>query len=376
MKKMKKYFLYFLALFAILSACKQMDSTYKEFVIPNGLNYPQKADSLKIYPGYYRLLLQWEKPKAPNVKYSMVYWNNYTDSLKVNFPSDSDTVSLLIKDLSESSYSFNIKNFDAQGNVSIPVEATSTPYGANYLIGATDRSYTIATRDEANTGTITWGTKTSDLMYTEVKYMTTSDTYRTIKALPTESITICDDIKAGERFQYRSFFLPKNGLDTIAREWQTSEKPFMYNYPRNDWFVSARNGNHAWGDGGGGQPALLLDGKTNTGWHSNASAPLPQCVVVDLKESLIIDHIILTPPSTVGWRYIRDVDIYFSDTPITPDVPQESWGPPVVRSTYLSGDTFKVQLPEPKSGQYVALVFPNSKSNTYISFMELNIFGY
>src|SRR5690606_23423109 len=119
----------------------------------NGLTYPQKADSLKALPGFNRLKLTWLKPKFPGVKYSMVYWNNYADSLKVDFADGQDTIGVEIDNLEETSYSFVVRNYDQNGDVSIPSEVTGTPYGENYLIGAVDRVFTSAVRDDENAGT-------------------------------------------------------------------------------------------------------------------------------------------------------------------------------------------------------------------------------
>lgn len=147
-------------------------------------------------------------------------------------------------------------------------------------------------------------------------------------------------------------------------------------YPRTSWTAAARNGNHPWGDGGGGEPFRILDGLLNTGWHSRVGTPLPQVMVVDMKEQLPVDNVIIYPPGPTNWRYMNNVEIYVSETPITPDAPQPSWGSPVVKMQYLGGDRFLINFPAPKTGQYIAVVFLDSKSNTYISFMELEVYGY
>ncbi|WP_270087925.1 DUF4998 domain-containing protein [Sphingobacterium sp. SYP-B4668] len=374
---MNRYILYILSTILALSACKQMDSEYKDFIVPNGHIYLQKADSLKAYPGYYKLRLKWMKPKSPTVKYAMVYWNNNTDSLKVEWGANDDTLVVNLLELNETTYTFYIKNFDDQGNVSLPSEITGTPYGTNYLIGATDRIYISALRNTEGVGTINWGAKTSDLVYTEVRYTSMDGTKKIVRTNVDQDITKCPDVKPGELFEYRSFFSPRNGIDPIPREWQTSEKPFLYKYPRTDWTIQARNGHHAWGDGGGGQPALLLDGNMSTGWHSTAAgAPLPQVVVADMKESLTMDNIIIYPPSQVNWRYMNKVNIYISDNPLAAEEPSPSWGSPVASATYTGGDSFKITFDSPKKGRYMAIVFLDSKTNTYISFMELEAYGY
>lgn len=356
-------------------SCKDMDGVYEEFIVPNGLKYPQRPDSLKVWAGYHKLKLTWLGAKDPSVTHALVYWNNYLDSLKVDIDNQKDTMEVYIDNIGENTYTFYVKTFDNKGNVSIPSEVTGTSYGDNYLMGATDRTIASALRDEDRNGIITWNNKTSDLVYSEVRYTTSSGETRTIRVNPEESMLTCPDIKPGELFEYRSVFLPPNGIDSVGREWVTYEKPFMYKYPRTEWTAEARNGNHDWGDGGGGQPFLIFDGNMSTGWHSKVGAPFPQCMVVDMKESLEVDHLIIYPPAPANWRYLKDIEIYMSDEPIIPDTPQPSWGDPKASVTYAGGDSFTIYFPDEVKGRYIALVFPNSTS-AYISFMELEVYGY
>ena len=372
---MKKYCFYILALVLSLSSCKDMDSQYKDFVVPNGYTYPQKADSLKIYPGFNKLRLTWMRPKSPTVKYSMVYWNNYQDSMKVDLPENVDTLRILLEDLLESSYTIYIKNFDQLGNESIQVEGTGTPYGENFLVGSTDRSYLTATRNIENVGTINWGAKTSNLLYTEVRYTTNSNVVKTVRVLPTETVTTLTDVKPKVPFEYRSKFLPPRGIDTVTREWKTSDAAFLIKFPRDTWTAETKNGHHDWGDGGGGQPFLLFDGKQNTGWHSKVGTPFPQVVVVDMKESLDISQVVIDPPTQTNWRYLKNVEVYISDTPLPAAAPDASWGTPATKVTYANQSSFAIDIPGAKKGRYVALVFLDG-TQPYISFMEFHAFGY
>ncbi|HBX21171.1 MAG TPA: hypothetical protein DEF88_12060 [Porphyromonadaceae bacterium] len=378
---MKKivYLLFMALIVGYASSCKDMDSIYKDFIVPNGYKYPQAPDSLKVYAGYNKLRLIWFRPSDPSVVRAEVYWNNYQDTLKIDIASSSDIIQVDVPDLGEDTYTFYVKTFDEEGNVSIPAEVTGTSYGDNYIVGATDRTIVSALRDDDRNGTITWNPKTTDLVYSEVRYTTFSDKQKILRILPEETALICPDIKSGEPFEYRSVFLPPKGIDSVAREWIKYEKPFMYKYPRTDWTVVAKNGNHDWGDGGGGQPALLFDGKLSTGWHSRVGSSFPQCLVVDMKQSLPVDYITIYPPEREDWRYLKDVEIYLTETPVNPDDPNLpsilSSMTPVAEAQYPGGNSFSIYLPSPLSGRYLTVVFPNG-TQPYISFMELDVYGY
>lgn len=377
---MKKIVYLLLLVIAVgtLFSCKDMDNIYKDYVVPNGLKYPQRPDSLKVFGGFNKLRLTWLRAKDPSITHAMVYWNNYHDSIKVDIAQNQETIVVDINNLNEGTFTFQVKTFDNLGNASIPTEVTGTSYGENYLMGATDRTYSSALRDLNYIGTIEWNKKTSDLVYTDVRYKTGSGETKLVRILPEETSLILPDIKPGELFEYRSVFLPPNGVDSVARGWRSSDKPFLYKYPKTTWTAASRNGNHNWTDGGGGQPIRVLDGNLTTGFHSKVGTPLPQVVVVDMKEQLPVDNVVVYPPEKTSWRYLKDVEIYISANPIVPDAPQPSWGSPVAKAQYAGSATFPLSFQSPQTGQFIAIVFLNSTAapNSYISFMEFEVFGY
>jgi hypothetical protein len=378
--KMKRVIYLLIIAFAAVQffSCKDMDSVYEEFIVPDGLTYPQKPDSLKIYAGYNKLRLTWLKAKDPSIVRAEIYWNNYQDTLKVNDLGDQNIITVDIPVTDENTYTFNVKTFDAKDNASIPSEVSGAAYGENYALGTTDRSIVSALRDVNYNGTVTWDAKTTDLAYSEVRYTTSSNETKIVRILPGETTLSCPNAKPGGRFDYRSVFLPPKGVDYVEKEWITYENPFFYKYPRNTWTAESRGGNHPWGDGGGGQPALVFDGDLNTGWHSHTGSSLPQCLVVDMKEAVPVHHITVSPPTNPSWTYLDEIEIYFSNTPITPDVVQPSWGEPVKKLKYPGprGSSFTVDFPSVPSIQFVVLYFTTSLANPHISIMEFEVYGY
>jgi hypothetical protein len=380
--EMKKIIYLMMIMFAAgyLFSCKDMDKVYEEFLVPNGLTYPQKPDSLKVSTGYNKLRLTWLKSKDPSIVRAEVYWNNYQDTLEVNLAGNQDdiiAVDIPVSD--ENTYTFYVKTFDADGNVSIPSEASGAAYGENYRLGTTDRSVTSASRDGNYTGMIIWGGATTDLAYSEVRYTTLSGEKRVVRVEPTDATVNCPEAKPGEPFEYRSVFLPPKGVSYVEKDWVTSDVifPLYFKYPRNTWTAESKGGNHPWGDFGGGMPELILDGSITTGWHSHTGSPLPQCVVVDMKQPLEIHHITIVPP-TIDWMvYMDEIEIYFSDTPLPPAAPDPSWGAPTVKMKYPGpkGRSFTVEFPERPSTRYIAIVFLNSTTNTYINLIEFEVYG-
>ena len=95
-----------------------------------------------------------------------------------------------------------------------------------------------------------------------------------------------------------------------------------------------------------------------------------------MKESLTIDNILIYPPKDLDWRYLKNIEIYISDMPLTPDKPQPSWGQPLIKTKYSGEYPFKLSLQTSTKGQYMAIVFLDSTNRPYISFMELEVYGY
>jgi len=362
-------------------SCKEQDSVYEEFLVPNGHTYPQKPDSLQAFAGYERLRITWRRAADPTVERAIVYWNNYTDSIVVDIDRTDETIAVDIDNLRETTYTVYVKTIDHKGNMSIPSQTTGTPYGPNYILSATDRSVSRAVRNDELVGTVTWGSRTTDLLYSEIRYKTASSggaETNTVRVYPETASVICPDILPGEKYETRSVFQPPKGIDLVERDWQESEFPFLYLYPRTGWTATAKGGNHAWGDGGGGQPNLIFDGNMNTGWHSNTNTALPQCIAVDMKAPKEINSIIIYPhPNTIEWRYINNVDLYLSLDTLKNVTPQPAEALAVSLTDTWKAASITFTPPTGTTAQFAALVFKDSKSGySYISFMEFEVYGY
>jgi hypothetical protein len=336
--------------------------------------YAAIVDSTSCRAGYNRILMEFFI-KSLKIETVRVYWNNNEDSIDVHIGSNSGYYSVWLNNLPEDAYLFTLVSFDKKGNRSLKSEVEGFSVGSDFLANVRNRIISSALRDETLTGTITWGDATENLVYSEVRYKTNSGT-RTERISADTTKLICPDIKPGEVFEYRSVFLPANGADSIAGEWMTYDTPFLYKYPRTGWTAEARNGNHPWG-AMGGEPDKMFDGLPNTGWHSLATAPLPQCIVVDMKESKKIHHIELLGAQTLDVVFYKHIQVFVSEMPITPDVYQPEWGTPVA-DVELTPTTLLCTIPlaEGSAGRYTVVYFLTSKTNTYISCMEFDVFGF
>ncbi len=95
MKKTFHFSLILLAAICLISACRKMDATYKEYVVPAGLVYPGKAMAIA-KSGRSRIQLVWPKGVDRTVVKAKVYWNSFADSIVVDITAvTGDTVKVM-----------------------------------------------------------------------------------------------------------------------------------------------------------------------------------------------------------------------------------------------------------------------------------------
>jgi len=384
MKKIVYLLLILIAAVSLFSCAGEMDSTYKQFVVPNGINYPQRVDDLEIVFGESRVKLTWTKPIDPKVAKTMVFWNNYADTFLVNVPVEGQTVTCTIDNLPEGNYTFQVKTFDSEGNSSISNDISAKVLGASYRAGLTARTIKTATLMDEIDGLVDWGSATLDLIYTEIRYKNSSDETITLQ-LPATVVNITlPDVKRKEYFEFRSVFYPKNALDTFYLAWDQHD-PFMNKMLKTNWVASA-DSYLVWsaGDGltpgGGGHPQRTVDNDITSAWHSSINATfdaatnknqnaLPHWVVVDMGEVQELHSIELYVHNT--YRYVRTVRIYASNSPDRTD-----WEKPENLALefdfpYATSNNTLQEITTPKQGQYLIVCFPNSGSNPYSNLAEI-----
>lgn len=263
----------------MLTACKKMDSTYKNFVVPDGIVYPGKANSPVANAGRNRVKISWLRGADPTLTSAKIFWNNYGDSAVVNIPPTGDTISYTINNLPEKSYSFVIKTYDTKGRVSVPVELFGASYGEVYQSSLLSRPVDAGIL-YADSIVVKWGgADISNGAYaTDVKYITVAGITQ-VKRFPASNATsTITDMKAGVTYQYRTVYLPDSlSIDTFYTDYVTS-KPFLFS-PKN-WRIIDFSSQHP---GDENLVANVIDGSPNTRWHAwVGNSSYPHFFVVDM----------------------------------------------------------------------------------------------
>lgn len=317
---MKKHLIYrsmfYLLLGALTASCSKMDATYKPFVVPNGISYIGKADSVHVYSGRNRVKITWLRGTDPKATGAVIYWNNKADSIAFPLTAEdpNDTVSIIIDDLPEGSYTFNIYTLDNTGHTSIRVDVLGTSYDSLYesalLIRPVD-SVTAGGRD----ATIKWLTADQTSIGSELDYTDSTGKKHHLIVSSDSVTTVLKDYKFGTFFTYRTLYKP----DSLAID--TFYTPFDSMLVEPPPPPPAENVNLALhktiadksSDGSKGRATELLDGDQSTFWQPLSADRRDDSkvwVVIDLGEAAAFNE--LTQYWTTGSGHIDAYYILYS----------------------------------------------------------------
>ncbi len=137
--------IYSLAILAasILSftSCEDFMDMHEEYIEGGEIIYAPKPDSVSFIAGKGRVLFNCRTYNAPNVRSIDVYWNDGLDSLiiPVELKTGYDSISVILDNLEEKSYTFNIQTTDNFGHKSLFMTDFGTSYGDTYQATLNDR---------------------------------------------------------------------------------------------------------------------------------------------------------------------------------------------------------------------------------------------
>jgi hypothetical protein len=127
-------------LLALLSnyGCDSMEDNFKQYL--KEYNYSGKIDSLRVYPGFERVILAWNNPKDQKSKSIKIVYG--PDSTVVTYDSLVDSVSIEELDAG-TGYEFIVYTMDAKNNLSVPTSITAFPVSKAFVNALTPPSIIV-----------------------------------------------------------------------------------------------------------------------------------------------------------------------------------------------------------------------------------------
>jgi len=240
---------------------------------------------LKAQAGMNRAKLTWVVIDAKVSKF-IIHWNNKLDSMvvpAVNTGETADSVSVIVENLEENNYLFEIVSYDEKGNKSIKEEVAAKVYGGSYVGSLLNRALKRST-SMSGTANIYWGTPEQTDVGLEVNYTDISGTLRKVKVAQTDTLTTLLNYKNGSQFSYRTFFLPDtSSFDTVSTQFVIPPAPVV-TYPEVNrskfaGYVLPTDATTAWG----WTLPMLWDNNyaEGSGFHT-FDVPMPMNFTIDL----------------------------------------------------------------------------------------------
>jgi hypothetical protein len=281
----------------LIASCGEMDEHYKEFLEGGEKIYPAKADSAKVHPGRHRLQLSWLVLADPKVKRAKVFWNNRKDSIEVEIKKTSsvDTVKVMLNDLLETSYVFEIITYDNQNHASMVTEIIGSAYGDDYENSLLIRPILEATTWN-NRATARFSTTGPEAVATEFEYEDENGIPQTLSVPVSELRARMPSFKEGSALRHRTVFKPsKLAIDLFYTDWEEitpAIRPEKILYPKGVWQVAGFSSEEPSNDRAA---ARVIDGNNRTWWIARYTSPassyaLGHWVTIDMKSIHDVDN--------------------------------------------------------------------------------------
>ncbi|MFA4869138.1 MAG: DUF4998 domain-containing protein [Pedobacter sp.] len=224
--KIKTISLLFLVVFSTIyfSACKKMDDSYRQFIEKGETVYIAKADSIKIHGGNNRVEVTWLLLSDPKVSRYKMFWNNGRDSIEnsVTKTAEVDLVKVMLTNMAEGTYFFDIYLFDKMGNSSVKSTKSGRVYGERFQSSMLTRAYRSIKRT-GNDVDVEWMPADTAVKQVDLQYLDTRGELKKIVVVDKKQSSIrLVDMPVNGSFMYRTVFEPElKALDLFYTPYVT-----------------------------------------------------------------------------------------------------------------------------------------------------------
>lgn len=209
MRKYHVFSLLFVLLAGLFTSCSKMDSTFADYVVPGGIIYVGRADSIAVHPGRDRIKITWLRGTDPKVSKAVVYWNNKNDSLvvPVTQKNPTDTVTAYISPMAEGTYSFNIYTYDEKKHSSVRVDLQGSTYNILYESVILPRVIGYA-RPMGDDLRMLWLKGDPENIATEINYIDLAGVSKQVILPGNNDSLFLQGVREGSSLTYRSLYKP------------------------------------------------------------------------------------------------------------------------------------------------------------------------
>ncbi|MCU7552532.1 DUF4998 domain-containing protein [Chitinophagaceae bacterium LB-8] len=192
-----------------------MDSSYETYLKDGEKYYPGVPTNIEIHTGRNRAEVQFTKSADPSVVKYIIYWNNRLNSKEVTPKATNTIEKVIIPDLAEGYFNFEMIAVDNQGNKSLSSYAGGNVYGAKYEANLYPRITTITNSKDGLI--VNYAAVDATTIATDLSYTTTANTAATriMKTLSNVKDTLKDAKSTVDAIQLKTAYLPAKAIDTF-----------------------------------------------------------------------------------------------------------------------------------------------------------------
>lgn len=291
-----------IALLGLIWGCEKMEDVHAEFLEDGELIYAPKPFDPTSYAGRNRLLLEYVLYNAPTVRKLVVEWEegNSSQSIDIMPQLPVDTLTILLENLEEKSYIFDIYTIDEDGNRSIKEQVTGSAYAERYQASLNSR--VLSGMDGGGTidsVVISWGLAAEGLTGVELSYLDGDDNTITKWVPAGADRTVIRGWKPFTTLNYSSHYVPEPGaIDTFTVEAQEALPDLIIfegqMLDKTGWEVIDFSTEEPAEGAPNGLASAAIDGDVNTFWHSqwNGGQPsFPHYITIDLKQVAVLNKL-------------------------------------------------------------------------------------
>lgn len=289
-----------LLLLVAINGCSKKNENYKALIKNGEIHYPGVIANTGFRAGNLRTQLVWTPSPDPKVAKYLVYWNNKQDSMVVAAVSHNplDTVKLLVPNLNEGTYNFEVYSVDTGNHISISTTINGVRvYGPVYLSGIFNRGYNADTPFQINplasSATLRFNKPDSINLKTVINYTDNSGKIKSVILRPDSNTITLTNFKFGSDVTYQSSYFPLTGaIDTFTvpsvstfpnvRLYGDVSKAYIKNpgYP----FLRGDNGHDKWGTPKDWQWTPNVVNQTNNGTGGGWSTDYGGVIHIEAKD--------------------------------------------------------------------------------------------
>ncbi len=205
-------------LFMMMVACDDMNSIHQEYYDRGEDIYTGVVDSIKVHPGYEKVLLEWEINADPRITKVVIYWNQRTDSVLIDVnrtQSGAIQMNHYLENLREGDYTFEFITRDNEGHYSMVQQAAVLIYGESYTQTLRNRNVASIAKQTDGSMLITWDPISNrEIQYTTITY-TKDGITEFVRIENTDTETSLTELETGDKINIFTTYLPENALETL-----------------------------------------------------------------------------------------------------------------------------------------------------------------